>query len=80
MDGQVNGKGTQQPPRDLEFWDSVDCAKCHLLFAPERGPSPPVPFWLTECGHILCNSHLSAFTPRVLMVWSNRDELLIYSC
>ena len=64
MDGQVaNGKDAQIPLNELDFWDSVDCAKCHLRFAPEHGPSPPTPFWLTECGHILCNSHLSAFLP-----------------
>ena len=60
MDEQVNGTKAAQH-RDLDFWDTVDCAKCHLLYAPEHGPSPPVPFWLTECAHILCNSHLSAF-------------------
>jgi hypothetical protein len=44
---------------DFDFWDFVSCAVCHLPFSPaDRGP-PPVPFWITECGHVLCNSHLS---------------------
>ncbi|KAN0077069.1 hypothetical protein V8E55_010924 [Tylopilus felleus] len=50
--------GTTQDP-DLDFWDFVTCACCHLPFSPpDRGP-PPVPFWITECGHVLCNSHLN---------------------
>ena len=47
--------------RSLDFWEFVCCGKCHLPFvgdgAHEGGP--PIPFWLTECGHILCNQHLS---------------------
>ncbi|KAL4067882.1 hypothetical protein J3A83DRAFT_3766179 [Scleroderma citrinum] len=44
---------------DLDFWDFVSCAICHLLFVPnDKGP-PAVPFWLTECGHIVCNNHLN---------------------
>lgn len=42
-----------------DFWEAVTCAKCHLRFVPDNGGPPLVPFWITECGHILCNSHLS---------------------
>lgn len=46
-----------EPPTDIDFWEFVSCAKCHLPYASEFGKS--VPFWLTECGHIICNNHLS---------------------
>ncbi|KAF8559798.1 hypothetical protein OG21DRAFT_1493077 [Imleria badia] len=50
-------QNNEQP--DFDFWDFVGCAVCHLPFSPaDRGP-PPVPFWITECGHVLCNSHLN---------------------
>ena len=52
-----------QERRDLDFWDYVSCSKCHLLFTPDQGGPPPVPFWITECGHIICNSHLSRIQP-----------------
>ncbi|KAI6132111.1 hypothetical protein EDD16DRAFT_1534629 [Pisolithus croceorrhizus] len=38
----------QSSEQDLDFWDFVSC----------KGP-PAVPFWLTECGHVVCNNHLS---------------------
>ncbi|KAJ7581218.1 hypothetical protein C8J56DRAFT_259929 [Mycena floridula] len=43
---------------EFDFWEFVDCAKCRLPFASESGAT--VPFWLTECGHVVCNSHLNA--------------------
>ena len=43
---------------ELDFWEFVNCARCHLPFDTDVG-TPPVPFWLTECGHIVCNNHLS---------------------
>lgn len=44
--------------QEFDFWDYVSCSLCYLLFTPnDKGP-PPVPFWLTECGHVLCNNHL----------------------
>ncbi|XP_006457961.1 hypothetical protein AGABI2DRAFT_114985 [Agaricus bisporus var. bisporus H97] len=46
-----------EPPTDIDFWEFVSCAKCHLPYASEFGKS--VPFWLTECGHIICNNHLN---------------------
>ncbi|KAG6335586.1 hypothetical protein ID866_3502 [Astraeus odoratus] len=53
----MSGLPTSEP--DFHFWDFVGCALCHLLFVPnDKGP-PPVPFWLTECGHVVCNNHLS---------------------
>lgn len=56
--------GPASAPRqdpDFDFWDFVSCAVCHISYSsPDRGP-PPVPFWITECGHVLCNSHLGQF-------------------
>ena len=31
-------------------------------FSADGTSAPSVPFWLTECGHVLCNSHLSDIT------------------
>ena len=42
---------------DFDFWDFVACAKCQLPFSSNSGGT--VPFWLTECGHVICNTHLS---------------------
>lgn len=42
---------------DFDLWDTVCCAKCLLPFLSKTGPT--IPFWLTECGHVLCNNHLS---------------------
>ncbi|KZT68125.1 hypothetical protein DAEQUDRAFT_340492 [Daedalea quercina L-15889] len=44
---------------ELDFWEFVSCSRCHLPFETEAG-TPPVPFWLTECGHVVCNNHLNA--------------------
>ena len=51
----------QQP--DFDLWEFVSCAKCHLVFSANGASAPSVPFWLTECGHIVCNSHLSMYCP-----------------
>ncbi|GBE82250.1 hypothetical protein SCP_0406340 [Sparassis crispa] len=45
---------------DLDFWEFVHCCKCHQSFISNSGGSPSVPFWLTECGHVICNIHLNA--------------------
>jgi hypothetical protein len=42
---------------EFDFWEFVDCAKCRLPFLSDSGST--VPFWLTECGHVVCNNHLS---------------------
>ncbi|KAI0699700.1 hypothetical protein BC835DRAFT_1330339 [Cytidiella melzeri] len=49
-------EGTTQD--DFDFWEFVTCACCYLKFAPEDTSRSSVPFWLTECGHVLCNNHL----------------------
>ncbi|KAG2111708.1 uncharacterized protein F5147DRAFT_573086 [Suillus discolor] len=42
---------------EFDFWDFVHCSTCQLPFtSSDRGP--PVPFWITECGHVVCNNHL----------------------
>ncbi|KAK7693533.1 hypothetical protein QCA50_003102 [Cerrena zonata] len=46
----------EQP--EFDFWEFVACARCHLPFSAESGAQPPVPFWVTECGHVVCNNHL----------------------
>jgi hypothetical protein len=43
---------------EFDFWEFVNCARCHLSFNTDLG-APQIPFWLTECGHIVCNNHLS---------------------
>ncbi|KAI0064564.1 hypothetical protein BV25DRAFT_1800391 [Artomyces pyxidatus] len=49
-------------PVNDEIWEFVTCARCHMPFSPDPSGSapPPVPFWLTECGHVVCNNHLNA--------------------
>ncbi|KAF8892492.1 hypothetical protein BD779DRAFT_1509345 [Infundibulicybe gibba] len=42
----------------FDFWEFVHCTRCRLPFS--SGSNPTIPFWLTECGHIICNSHLNA--------------------
>ena len=42
---------------DFDFWEFVSCAKCQLSFSLDTGVA--VPFWLTQCGHVICNNHLS---------------------
>ncbi|RDB21494.1 hypothetical protein Hypma_011708 [Hypsizygus marmoreus] len=43
---------------DFDFWEFVCCGRCQLPFTSTTGAT--VPFWLTECGHIICNNHLNA--------------------
>ncbi|KAI0256950.1 hypothetical protein BJV78DRAFT_1117120 [Lactifluus subvellereus] len=45
---------------DLDIWEFVSCSKCHLPFSLGPSAPPQVPFWLTECGHVICNLHLNA--------------------
>ncbi|KAH9035528.1 hypothetical protein EDB85DRAFT_867501 [Lactarius pseudohatsudake] len=47
-------------PNDLDIWEFVTCSKCHLPFSSGPSAPPQVPFWLTECGHVICNVHLNA--------------------
>ncbi|KAF8265955.1 hypothetical protein EI94DRAFT_1734329 [Lactarius quietus] len=47
-------------PNDLDIWEFVSCSKCHLPFSSGPSAVPQVPFWLTECGHVICNIHLNA--------------------
>ncbi|KAF9075165.1 hypothetical protein BDP27DRAFT_1212959, partial [Rhodocollybia butyracea] len=42
---------------DFDFWEFVACNRCQLPLSSPSGPT--VPFWLTECGHVICNNHLS---------------------
>ncbi|KAI5121652.1 hypothetical protein M0805_002728 [Coniferiporia weirii] len=61
MEGQATASNASQPQHeDFDFWEFVTCAKCHLNFSSDGVSTPTVPFWLTECGHIICNSHLNA--------------------
>ncbi|KAI0273334.1 hypothetical protein BC834DRAFT_816923 [Gloeopeniophorella convolvens] len=43
-----------------DIWEFVTCSKCHLPFSLDPAAPPQVPFWLTECGHVICNLHLNA--------------------
>ncbi|ESK94532.1 hypothetical protein Moror_7999 [Moniliophthora roreri MCA 2997] len=45
---------------DFDFWEFVNCARCQLPFLSGPDAVATVPFWLTECGHVLCNNHLKA--------------------
>ncbi|OSD01548.1 hypothetical protein PYCCODRAFT_1369105 [Trametes coccinea BRFM310] len=45
---------------DFDFWEFVTCSICHQEFIKENGALSSMPFWLTECGHVICNAHLSA--------------------
>ncbi|KAJ7741537.1 hypothetical protein DFH07DRAFT_837604 [Mycena maculata] len=45
-------------PAEFDFWEFVSCSRCQLPFASDSGAT--VPFWLTECGHVVCNTHLNA--------------------
>ncbi|KAH7340756.1 hypothetical protein B0J17DRAFT_332372 [Rhizoctonia solani] len=52
----------QNSPNDNSIWEYVHCSVCMVLFlSPNRLDSTPdIPFWLTECGHVICNNHLMA--------------------
>ncbi|KAF8077846.1 hypothetical protein FPV67DRAFT_1775201 [Lyophyllum atratum] len=43
---------------DYGFWEFANCGRCQLPFQSTSGAT--VPFWLTECGHMVCNNHLNA--------------------
>ncbi|KAI0340076.1 hypothetical protein BDW22DRAFT_1399021 [Trametopsis cervina] len=45
---------------DFDFWEFVSCGRCHLPFSADSRGVPSVPFWVTECGHVLCNTHLNS--------------------
>ncbi|KAH9946140.1 uncharacterized protein BXZ73DRAFT_37053 [Epithele typhae] len=45
---------------DFDFWEFVHCGICHLEFFKEPGTLSAVPFWVTQCGHVVCNNHLNA--------------------
>lgn len=47
------------PKPEFDIWEFVSCAKCHLPFSADPAAPPLVPFWLTSCGHVLCNNHIS---------------------
>ncbi|KAI0336501.1 hypothetical protein GY45DRAFT_1291364 [Cubamyces sp. BRFM 1775] len=51
----VSGRST-----DFDFWEFVGCGVCHLEFIKDSGALSSVPFWLTDCGHVVCNTHLNA--------------------
>ncbi|KAH8827067.1 hypothetical protein DL96DRAFT_1680937 [Flagelloscypha sp. PMI_526] len=44
---------------DMDFWDYVCCSRCYLPVSTDKG-SFTIPFWLTECGHVVCNNHLKS--------------------
>ncbi|KAF5380864.1 hypothetical protein D9615_004048 [Tricholomella constricta] len=44
--------------QDHGFWEFANCGRCQIPFTSPSGAT--VPFWLTECGHIVCNNHLNA--------------------
>ncbi|KLO11863.1 hypothetical protein SCHPADRAFT_905640 [Schizopora paradoxa] len=64
MNGDVSqpqqGSSTQAQEPTFDFWEFVACSKCNLPFVSDGNGQPSVPFWLTECCHVVCNSHLNA--------------------
>lgn len=44
---------------DADFWNYIACTKCSLTYSADD--TLTIPFWLTECGHVVCNNHLSVF-------------------
>ncbi|KAF8710914.1 kinase-like protein, partial [Rhizoctonia solani] len=52
----------QTSSNDNSIWEYVHCSVCMVLFLPPNHPDPvpDIPFWLTECGHVVCNNHLMA--------------------
>ncbi|KAF8877636.1 hypothetical protein BD779DRAFT_1557131 [Infundibulicybe gibba] len=40
----------------FDFWEFVHCGRCRLPFSSDSGPT--IPFWLAQCGHIVCNTHI----------------------
>ncbi|KAF9246294.1 hypothetical protein BU15DRAFT_58379 [Melanogaster broomeanus] len=55
----INEQTSIKHDPEFDFWDFVGCAVCHLPFSSGDRGSPLVPFWITECGHVLCNTHLN---------------------
>ena len=55
-------------------WEFVHCGICYLPFINPRNPEapPPVPFWLTECSHVVCNNHLSELSLMACCPWLRR--------
>jgi hypothetical protein len=48
-----------QDSSSYEFWEFVSCSQCHQPYL--TGDSlPPIPFWLTECGHVICHNHFNS--------------------
>lgn len=60
----MSNTAPEQINQDAEFWEFIVCSKCCLPYT--SNATLTVPFWLTECGHIVCNNHLSRFTFRLL--------------
>ncbi|KAH7912235.1 hypothetical protein BJ138DRAFT_1084052 [Hygrophoropsis aurantiaca] len=44
---------------EFDFWNFVTCNICHLPFVTSNHGPPSIPFWITECGHVICNNHLN---------------------
>ena len=44
---------------DFDYLEFAHCGACMAEYLPLGEGAPPQPFWLTDCGHILCNQHLS---------------------
>ncbi|KAG9010086.1 hypothetical protein FRB93_004748 [Tulasnella sp. JGI-2019a] len=44
---------------DVDIWAFVHCDICMLPFIPSPNEAA-TPFWLTECGHVLCNAHINS--------------------
>ncbi|KAG8738436.1 hypothetical protein FRC12_016759, partial [Ceratobasidium sp. 428] len=44
------------------IWNYVHCSVCMVLFLPPNRPNPvpDMPFWVTDCGHVICNNDLKA--------------------
>ncbi|KIY72051.1 hypothetical protein CYLTODRAFT_69984 [Cylindrobasidium torrendii FP15055 ss-10] len=42
---------------DFDFWEFVACSRCQIPYHTPNGPVTP--FWLTSCGHVICNNHLN---------------------
>lgn len=43
----------------VDIWDFINCGKCHRFYSPDSTQPPPLPFWVTNCAHVVCNNHLS---------------------
>ncbi|KAJ8078871.1 hypothetical protein PM082_013155 [Marasmius tenuissimus] len=51
---------TSANQQEFDFWEFVSCAKCQLPFYSGASNVATVPFWLTDCGHVICNNHLKS--------------------